>query len=41
MYRRVVSYEEGKTFAEKNNLIFMETSAKVNENVQEVLRLLQ
>lgn len=33
--RRAVSYEEGAQFARDNGLIFMETSAKDNENVEE------
>lgn len=33
--RRQVSYEEGMRFAKENGLIFMETSAKTKENVQE------
>ena len=33
--RRQVSYEEGRRFAKENGLIFMETSAKTKENVQE------
>ena len=35
MDRRQVSYEEGMRFAKENGLIFMETSAKTKENVQE------
>lgn len=34
--RRKVSFEEGKAFAEKNGLIFMETSAKTADNVERV-----
>ena len=30
---RQVSYEEGAAFAKRNDLIFMETSAKTGENV--------
>ena len=33
--QRQVKYEEGKELAEKNNLLFLETSAKTAENVQE------
>jgi Ras-related protein Rab-2A len=33
-HRRVVSTEEGRAFAEKNGLIFMETSAKSAANVE-------
>ena len=33
--KRAVSYEEGKNFAEENNLIFFETSAKDGTNIQE------
>ncbi len=32
---RQVKYEEGKKLAEENNLLFLETSAKTAENVQE------
>lgn len=31
---RTVSYEEGNTFAEQNNLLFFETSAKTSQNIQ-------
>ncbi len=34
-HRRQVSKEEGKEFAQKNNLIFLETSAKTAANVNE------
>ena len=34
-HRRAVSYEEGKQFAEENGLVFMETSAKTADNVEE------
>lgn len=34
-HRRAVSYEEGKQFADENGLIFMETSAKTADNVEE------
>ncbi|KAF4659614.1 Ras- protein Rab-2A [Perkinsus chesapeaki] len=33
--RREVSYEEGARFAKENNLIFLETSAKTAQNVEE------
>jgi len=33
--RRMVSYEEGAAFAKENGLIFLETSAKTSENVEE------
>ncbi|EFC40367.1 rab family small GTPase [Naegleria gruberi] len=33
--RRAVSYEEGKKFAQQHDLIFLETSAKNDENVEE------
>ena len=33
--RRQVSFEEGKKFAEDNGLIFLETSAKTAQNVEE------
>jgi Ras-related protein Rab-2A len=33
--RRCVSHEEGATFARENGLIFLETSAKTSENVEE------
>ncbi|TVU25561.1 hypothetical protein EJB05_28062 [Eragrostis curvula] len=35
-HERAVSYEEGQEFAEKHGLIFMESSAKNNQNVEEV-----
>lgn len=34
-HRRAVSYDEGKAFADANNLIFMETSAKTAYNVEQ------
>ena len=34
--KREVSYEEGKNFAEENNLLFFETSAKDGNNIQEI-----
>jgi Ras-related protein Rab-2A len=34
--QRQVTREEGETFAKKNGLYFMETSAKTSENVDEV-----
>ena len=33
--KREVSYEEGETFAQENELLFIETSAKTEENVEE------
>ena len=36
---RKISYDEGKTFAEKNNFIFMETSAKTGKNINEIFEL--
>ena len=33
--KRAVSYEEGKNFADENNLLFYETSAKDGTNIQE------
>ena len=32
--KRAVSKEEGESFAQKNNLTFLETSAKTAENVE-------
>eukprot|EP01138_Halocafeteria_seosinensis_P006565 gb/GECG01006711.1/.p1 GENE.gb/GECG01006711.1/~~gb/GECG01006711.1/.p1 ORF type:complete len:212 (+),score=22.95 gb/GECG01006711.1/:1-636(+) len=37
-HRRQVSYQEGEEFARNNNLLFSETSAKVNENVHKVFK---
>mmetsp|Transcript_27510 Transcript_27510/g.50768 ORF Transcript_27510/g.50768 Transcript_27510/m.50768 type:complete len:215 (-) Transcript_27510:1098-1742(-) len=34
-HRRAVSYEEGEAFAKEHNLIFMETSARSAQNVEE------
>ncbi len=34
--RRMVSYEEGEEFAEKNGMMFFESSGKTGENVKEV-----
>ena len=33
---RQVSWEEGSTFAKRNDLMFMETSAKTGENVDNI-----
>ena len=35
-YRREITYEEGKEFAIKNGMLFYETSAKTNYNIDEV-----
>ena len=35
--KRDVSYEEASQFAEENGLIFLETSAKTGENVEEAV----
>jgi Ras-related protein Rab-2A len=35
--KRVVTYQEGLEFAEKNGLVFLETSAKEDSNVEEVI----
>ena len=37
--QRQVKYEEGKRLAEENNLLFLETSAKTAENVQEAFTI--
>jgi hypothetical protein len=34
--RRAVSYEEGATLARENNMMFLETSAKLAQNVEQV-----
>jgi len=34
--RRAVTTKEGETFAQQNGLIFLETSAKTNANVEAV-----
>ena len=36
--KRDVSYDEGKEYAIKNGLIFMETSAKTGEGVEEIFK---
>lgn len=36
VYERVVSYEEGKEYAEKHNMLFIEASSIKNENVEDV-----
>lgn len=35
--QRAVSYEEGEGFAKEHGLIFIESSAKTNQNVEEVM----
>ena len=35
---RKVTYEQGKNIAEQNNMRFFETSAKENENVEELMQ---
>ena len=37
--QRQVRYEEGKEIADKNDMLFLETSAKTSENVQECFYL--
>ncbi len=37
---RVISYDEGKAFAERNNMKFIETSAKLDTNVSEAFETL-
>jgi Ras-related protein Rab-2A len=34
-HRRAVSFEEGEAFAKEHGLIFLETSAKTSDNVEE------
>ena len=34
--KRQVSYEEGKNFADENDLLFFETSAKDGNNIKEI-----
>jgi len=36
--RREVTYEEGIQFAEENNLLFLETSAKTGRNVKKIFK---
>ena len=36
--KREVEFEEGEQFAQKNGLIFMETSAKTGEGVEEIFK---
>lgn len=39
MNRREVKYEEGEKFAQENNLMFLEASAKTSHNVSEAFNL--
>jgi Ras-related protein Rab-2A len=34
--RREVSYEEGSIYAQKNGMLFFETSAKTGKNIEEI-----
>lgn len=34
--RRMVTFEEGEKFAKENDMVFLETSAKTSDNVEEV-----
>ncbi len=34
--RRQVTYEEGSIYAEKNGMLFFETSAKTGKNIEEI-----
>jgi len=36
MNRRQVSYQEGEALAKENNMLFLETSAKLAKNVEQV-----
>ncbi len=35
-YKRIVGENEGKAFAKENNMLFIEASAKNNENVERI-----
>ena len=37
--KRIISSDEGKDFASKNGIIFMETSAKTGERVNEIFEI--
>ncbi len=37
-FRRQVSFEEGEKFAQDNNILFLETSAKTAFNVEEAFQ---
>ena len=36
---RKVTFEEGKAYAEKNNMIFLETSAKTGDNIKKIFEM--
>lgn len=36
LLRRAVSYEEGENLASKNNILFLEASAKTAQNIENV-----
>ena len=36
VHRRAVTFEEGEALAKQNNMMFLETSAKLAQNVEQV-----